>query len=425
MRQVFALFVAIGLASLPAMAQDGVSTPAKPVAAKAPQPSDFTDADKTPEAIKKADAIMARTAKAYATAPAMTEVIDIIAISPMGQQKNTLKSSWGAGDTYDIDMDGGQMRLTSNGTSLYMTSSGNQKTYMEFQVAAADPLRAMMDATNGGGLPDPASSFRLDKNNVKPASMADRLAMGAIPNPKITGFRMAGDVPQLLIEGDKASNVVSFDPKTGLISRCDIKLTPPGAPAGFSVDVQFIIASKIMDKLPTAIAFDASSRERVDSPDKLQPQPIVVGEMAPEFTLSTLGGDEVTLASLKGQIVVLDFWATWCGPCKRGLPELQKVAEWAAAEKMPVKIFAVNVWERGTVDVKTKGVETYWNAQKFSFPTLMDLDDNLVGQYGLNSIPATYIIGRDGRIIGFHGGFVPGMADMLKKELTEAVEQKG
>ena len=76
------------------------------------------------------------------------------------------------------------------------------------------------------------------------------------------------------------------------------------------------------------------------------PQPVKVGETAPTFTLATLNGEEISLADLKGQIVVLDFWATWCGPCRKGLPEVQKVVDWIAAEKLPVKVFAVDVMGR-------------------------------------------------------------------------------
>ena len=88
-------------------------------------------------------------------------------------------------------------------------------------------------------------------------------------------------------------------------------------------------------------------------------------------------------------------------------------------------ILGVDVWENGESDARKKAATDYWTAQKFSFPTVLDLDDSVVGKYGLGGIPATFIIGRDGTIIGYHGGFDPNMAETLKKELTDAVQDKG
>lgn len=402
------------------MAQDGDAA-AKDAAAPTVE---FTDADKTPEAIKKGLVQLEKSAKAYRAAPAITEDILINVATPMGPQNSKLSSVWGPNGTFEVTAERGEMVITSDGSSVYFVSKDAPDQYIAAEIDPKEPLAAFLKVTGGGGLPDPVAGFRLGTEK-KAEDLPSLMSMGALQNVKASGFQVTDGVSHLLLSGGGGSNVITFDPKTSLITRSVMAFSPPGAPAGFEITVTFAFNPKVLEKLPKAIAFDAGDRTRVNSVEELGPQPVKVGEPAPTFTLATLEGEDVSLVALKGQIVVLDFWATWCGPCRKGLPELEKVAKWVAEEDLPIKIYAIDVWENGDKDARTKVASDFWSKKAFSFPTLMDFDDKVVGSYGIGGIPATFIIGRDGTIIGYHGGFDPDMAEKLKKELQEALQEKG
>lgn len=421
MRHLFATVLGIGMCAVTATAQQG-EKPANPEASKVVE---FTDLEKSPEAITKGLAQLVKTQKAYRSAPAITEDIIIKVESPMGPQETKIQSTWGPNDSYMISVDEGAMLLTSNGSNVYMELKDSPAKYREIEADSKEPFKSFMEITSGGGLPDPAAGFRLEKSERKPEELAMMLSMAAFANPKVGGFRVTNGIPQVLLVDQQGSSEISFDPKTSLITKAMMSLAPPGAPPGMTLQINFHFNPKLLEKLPKPITFDPGDRTRVSSIEELGPQPVKVGEPAPTFTLASLDGEEVSLADLKGQVVVLDFWATWCGPCKRGLPELQKVADWIVEQKMPVKVYAIDVWENGPVDKKTELVKKFWTDQKFTFPTLLDLDDSVVAKYGLSGIPATFVIGRDGKILQYHEGFDPGMTEKLKKELTEAVQEKG
>lgn len=115
------------------------------------------------------------------------------------------------------------------------------------------------------------------------------------------------------------------------------------------------------------------------------------GEMAPDFTLSGLDGKPVALSKLRGKVVVLDFWATWCGPCRRWLPIVAKVARETAAKG--VKVYAVNVRETPAQ------VKAFLKGAGVVIPVLLDKDGAIGNAYGAASIPLTVIVGRDGKIV--------------------------
>lgn len=131
--------------------------------------------------------------------------------------------------------------------------------------------------------------------------------------------------------------------------------------------------------------------------------------MAPDFVVQSFAdGREVKLSDYRGKVVVLDFWASWCGPCKASMPHNQEVA--AAYKDQDVVIFAVCVWdEHSKAAAWLKENQPHYPDLHWAFDPAGRSDDNTAKRlYAVNGIPAQFIIGRDGRMIDSITGYRPG-----------------
>lgn len=120
------------------------------------------------------------------------------------------------------------------------------------------------------------------------------------------------------------------------------------------------------------------------------------GSLAPDFKLNTLDGTEVTLANYKGEVVVVNFWATWCPPCRAEMPGIQAVYD--AYKNEGLVVLAVNAQE----DQAT--IQAFVMETGFTFPILPDPYGQAIREYGVRSFPATFVIDREGRIDTIHQG---------------------
>ncbi|MFQ3610519.1 MAG: TlpA disulfide reductase family protein [Fimbriimonadales bacterium] len=144
-----------------------------------------------------------------------------------------------------------------------------------------------------------------------------------------------------------------------------------------------------------------------------QQQPNRVGSPAPNFQLTTLDGKTITMRDLRGKPVLLDFWATWCGPCRRALPHTQKLAQKYAKE---AHVLAVNLRE----DAET--VRAFLQQNNFNFTVLMDTNGEVARSYGVRGIPHFVIVDARGRISFEQVGFGPGIEKTLERELKKAID---
>ena len=144
----------------------------------------------------------------------------------------------------------------------------------------------------------------------------------------------------------------------------------------------------------------------------------MINEASPAFALNDLDGNKVNASDLKGKVVIVDFWATWCGPCKASFPGMQKIVN-KFKDNPNVKFIFVDTWERG--DNKEKNASEFITKNKYTFHVLMDNDNAVVEQFKVEGIPTKFILDKEGKIRFKSVGF-DGSDDKLISELTAMIE---
>lgn len=139
------------------------------------------------------------------------------------------------------------------------------------------------------------------------------------------------------------------------------------------------------------------------------------GDAAPDFTVEMLDGRMLTLSQLEGRVVLLQFWATWCPPCRAELERAQEELVGRFADHPFVFLPVSRGEERATV-------EAFRTQQGYTFPMGLDPDETVYGRYATEYIPRNYLIDREGRIVRATVGYTPAGFDELVRAVAEELD---
>ncbi|MGQ9880399.1 MAG: redoxin family protein [Armatimonadota bacterium] len=141
------------------------------------------------------------------------------------------------------------------------------------------------------------------------------------------------------------------------------------------------------------------------------------GQPAPDFTLTDMEGNPVSLSDLKGKVVFLDFWATWCPPCQKSLPHTQSLSQHEKAKSGELVVLAINARE------EADQVKQFMQEKGFSFRVLMDKDGAVLDKYKVQGIPTFVLIDREGKVAWVQIGFGSGTEKLMEEALNKALGQ--
>lgn len=136
---------------------------------------------------------------------------------------------------------------------------------------------------------------------------------------------------------------------------------------------------------------------------------------AANFTLKSSTGKNIKLSELRGKVVMLNFWASWCGPCRQEMPLLEKI--YKKYQRLGFTLLGVNV------EQDSNAAKNYLKDVKVSFPILFDSTNKTSKLYNVSAMPTTIIIDRSGNIRFLHKGYKPGYENDYQKQIKELLRE--
>ncbi|MEL7298339.1 MAG: TlpA disulfide reductase family protein [Pseudomonadota bacterium] len=139
------------------------------------------------------------------------------------------------------------------------------------------------------------------------------------------------------------------------------------------------------------------------------------GQQAPDFALKNAAGDNVRLTDLRGDVVMINFWATWCGPCRQEMPLLDEMH--ARYSRVGFSLLGVNI------DDDPKRAIDMIDSLGVSFPVVFDSDKSVSEQYDVSAMPVTILLDREGVVRHVHYGYKPGYEDIYVQQIRELIRE--
>ena len=136
---------------------------------------------------------------------------------------------------------------------------------------------------------------------------------------------------------------------------------------------------------------------------------------APDFTLKSQKGDNLKLSELRGKVILINFWASWCGPCRQEMPILDEL--YKHYRSLDFTILGVNV------EQDSESAKSLLKDVSVSFPVLFDNDNKVSKMYDVKGMPSTVLVDRDGNIRYVHMGYQPGTEAEYQSQIRTLIRE--
>ncbi len=304
-----------------------------------------------------------------------------------------------------VKQNGNPVQTYISDGKTYTVYSPQSKTYEQKTVDANTPL-------TGGHLT--FAGFIAVAMEPRFGEMLESYFSESFDKAQAKGKQKVGATPCRVVElsGKSGTMTLYLGEKDGLVYRMVYRM------ADGDTYEELVTAMQVNATIPkNTFAFNppagAKKEEPRKEPAERETTDTLKGQDAPDFTLSDMDGNTVTLSELKGKVVFLDFWATWCPPCRESLPHTQALSQHEKAKSGELVVLAVNARE------ELEQVKKFMQDNTYTFRVLLDKDGSVLNKYRVQGIPTFVLIDREGKVAWVQVGFGRG----TEKQMEEAVSK--